>query len=110
MIKVVYIYNLKEGVNPAEFEKHYFNERIPQVMKVSNLDKFSFNIATGDNPAPYRYMAENYYKDLETAKETLNSPYFKDVHGFISGKLADLRVMFYETHEWVPSEWKEKGK
>ena len=55
-------------------------------------------------------MAECYYKDLETAKATLDSPYFKDVHGYISGKLADLNVMFYETHEWAPSEWKENRK
>jgi uncharacterized protein (TIGR02118 family) len=109
MIKVVYIYNLKEGVNPEEFENYYFNERIPQIMKVDNLDKFGFNIAAGNSPAPFQYMAENYYKDLETAIETLDSPYFKDVHGFIAGKLADMQVMFYETHEWIPSEWKGKG-
>ena len=110
MVKVVYIYNLKEGVNPEEFENYYFNERIPQVMQVSNLDKFCFNISVGDDSTPYRYMAECYYKDLETAKATLDSPYFKDVHGYIAGKLADLQVMFYETHEWVPSEWKENSK
>ena len=110
MIKVVYIYNLNEGVDPKEFENYYFNERIPQVMKVNNLDKFCFNIAVEDKSAPYRYMAECYYKDLETANATLDSPYFKDVHGYIVGKLADLQVMFYETHEWVPSEWKEKGQ
>src|SRR3990172_4828548 len=98
MVKVVYIYNLKEGVDPKEFEEYYFNIRIPQVMKIPNLDKFCFNVATGDDPAPFRYMAENYYKDLKTAKETLSSDYFKDVHGYISGKLADMKVMFYETH------------
>ena len=107
MVKVVYIYNLKEGVDPKEFENYYFNQRIPQVMKVPNLQKFCFNVATGDAPAPHRYMAENYYKDLKTAKETLSSDYFKDVHGYIAGKLADMKVMFYETHEWIPAEWKE---
>ena len=107
MVKVVYIYNLKEGVDPKEFENYYFNQRIPQVMQVPNLKKFCFNVATGDDPAPYRYMAENYYKDLKTAKETLNSDYFKDVHGYIADKLADMEVMFYETHEWIPAEWQE---
>ena len=107
VVKVVYIYNLKEGVDPKEFENYYFNQRIPQVMQVPNLKKFCFNVATGDDPAPYRYMAENYYKDLKTAKETLNSDYFKDVHGYIAGKLADMEVMFYETHEWIPAEWQE---
>lgn len=106
MVKVVYIYNLKAGVNPKEFENYYFSERIPQVMKVSNLEKFCFNIAAGDDPAAYRYMAENYYKDLKTAKETLDSPYFKDVHGRVTEMIADLQVMFYDTHEWIPSEWK----
>jgi|DeeseametaMP2100_FD_k123_104406_2 uncharacterized protein (TIGR02118 family) len=107
VVKVVYIYNLKEGVDPKEFENYYFNQRIPQVMQVPNLKKFCFNVATGDDPAPYRYMAENYYKDLKTAKETLNSDYFKDVHGYIADKLADMEVMFYETHEWIPAEWQE---
>ena len=67
MVKVVYIYNLKKGVDPKEFESYYFNERIPQIMKVENLEKFRFNIAVGDAPSPYRYMAENYYKDLKTS-------------------------------------------
>ncbi|MCL4415115.1 MAG: hypothetical protein M1308_07730 [Actinobacteria bacterium] len=107
MIKVVYIYNLKEGVNVKEFEDYYFNIRIPQVMKIPNLEKFGFNITAGEEKSPFRYMAECYYKDLKTAKETLESVYFKDVHGYISGKLADMNVMFYETHEWIPSEWKE---
>ena len=107
MVKVVYIYNLKEGVDPKEFEEYYFNIRIPQVMKIPNLDKFCFNVATGDDPAPFRYMAENYYKDLKTAKETLSSDYFKDVHGYISGKLADMKVMFYETHEFIPKDYED---
>jgi len=105
VVKVVYIYNLKEGVDPKEFLDYYFNQRIAQVMKVPNLEKFCFSVATGDEPSPYRYMAECFYKDLKTAKETLNSPYFKDVHGYIAGKLVDMQVMFYETHEWRPSEW-----
>jgi uncharacterized protein (TIGR02118 family) len=106
VVKVVYIYNLKAGVDPEEFENYYFSERLPQVMKVKNLEKFCFNIAAGDEPVPYRYMAENYYKDLKTAKETLDSPYFKDVHWRVAGMIADLQVMFYHTHEWIPSEWK----
>ena len=107
MVKVVYIYNLKEGVNVKEFEDYYFNVRMPQIMKIPNLLKFRFNVATGDDSAAYRYMAENYYKDLKTAKETLNSEYFKDVHGYIAGKLADMKVMFYETHEWIPAEYQK---
>jgi uncharacterized protein (TIGR02118 family) len=105
MVKVVYIYNLKEGVSPKEFEDYYFNQRIAQVMKVPNLDKFCFSVATGDDLSPYRYMAECFYNDLKTAKETLNSPYFKDVHGYIAGKLVDMQVMYYETHEWYTSQW-----
>ena len=108
MIKVVYIYNLREGVSPKEFENYYLRERIPQVMQINSLDKFCFSIAAGDKRAPFRYMAECFYKDLETAEDTLDSPYFKDVHGYITGKLADLEVIFYETNEWIPSDWKKE--
>jgi uncharacterized protein (TIGR02118 family) len=104
VVKVVYIYNLKEGVDRKEFEEYYFNVRIPQVMQIPNLLKFSFSIATDEKPA-YRYIAENYYKDLETAKKTLSSDYFKGVHTKISDKLADMKVMFYEINEWIPSEY-----
>ena len=107
MVKVVYIYNLKEGVDVKEFEDYYFNIRIPQVMKIPNIEKFAINIDAKNEKSPYRYMAECYYKDLETALETLNSDYFKDVHGYISDKLADMQVMHYEINEFVPSEWKE---
>jgi EthD protein. len=104
LIKVVYLYNLKEGVDHKEFESYYFKERIAQVMKVPNLDKFCFSIAVQSETSRYRYMAECFYKDLKTAKQTLDSTYFKDVHGYITGKLVDMEVMFLETHEWHPSE------
>ena len=107
MVKVVYIYNLKEGVDVKEFEDYYFNVRIPQVMKIPNLEKFVINIDIKKEKSPYRYMAECYYKDIETALETLNSDYFKDVHGYISDKLIDMKVMHYEINEFVPSELKE---
>jgi hypothetical protein len=60
MVKVVYVYNLKEGVDIKEFEDYYFNVRIPQVMKIPSLEKFSFNINSGDEKSPFRYMAECY--------------------------------------------------
>ncbi len=101
MVKVVYIYNLKEGVDPKEFETYYFERRIAEVKRIPNLEKFCFSIATGDEASPYRYMAECYFKDLQTARSTLESEYFKDVHGYIAPRLKDLKVMFLETHEWT---------
>lgn len=101
MVKVVYIYNLKEDVDPKEFEAYYFEKRIAEVHKIPNLERFCFSIATDTESSPYRYMAECYFKDLQTARETLNSEYFKDVHGYIAPRLRDLKVMFYETHEWT---------
>ena len=46
MVKVVYIYNLKEDVDPKEFEAYYFEKRIAQVQKIPNLERFCFSIAT----------------------------------------------------------------
>jgi len=103
MVKIVYIYNLKEGVDIKEFEDYYFNIRIPQVMKIPNIKKFVINIDVKRDNSPYRYMAECYYRDLETALETLDSDYFKDVHGYIADKLTDMQVMYYEVNEFVPS-------
>lgn len=48
-------------------------------------------------------------QELKTAKETLNSEYFKDVHGYIAGDFADMQVMFFETNKWRPSEWGNKA-
>ncbi len=42
LVKVVYIYNLKTGVDPKEFEDYYFNERIAQVMKVPKSGEILF--------------------------------------------------------------------
>ena len=104
MIKVVYLYNLKPGVDRKEFEIYYFERRIKQVLQVPNLKKFTFSIAeeVSDDKPKFRYMAECFYENLEIAQETLNSEYFKDVHGYIAPKLADLTVMFYQTREWIP--------
>ncbi len=101
MVKVVYIYNLREGVDPKEFETYYFEKRIAEVKRIPDLKRFCFSIATGDEFSPYRYMAECYFKDVEAARETLNSEYFKDVHGYIAPRLKDMKVMFYETYEWL---------
>jgi uncharacterized protein (TIGR02118 family) len=104
VIKVVYLYNLKPGVDRREFETYYFEQRIKQVLQVPTLKKFTFSIAEeiSEEKPRFRYMAECFYEDLETAKETINSEYFKDVHGYIAPKLADLTVVFYQTHEWIP--------
>tara|TARA_Y100000031_G_C8122231_1_gene338776 strand:- start:453 stop:779 length:327 start_codon:yes stop_codon:yes gene_type:complete len=101
VVKVVYVYNLKEGVDYKEFETYYFEKRIAEVKKIPNLRRFCFSIATGDEISPYRYMAECYFTDLKTARATLESKYFKDVHGYIAPRLKDMNVMFYETHEWA---------
>jgi hypothetical protein len=109
VVKVVYLYNLKEGVDADEFETYYFNKRIAQVVKIPKLKKFCFNIAAGDNRAAYRYMAECFFNDLDTAKDVLNSEYFKDVHGYIAPRLKDMEVIFFETHEWDVDKTEEKG-
>ena len=89
-----------------ELTEENFLELVTYVVG-TNIEKFAINIDAKNEKSPYRYMAECYYKDLETALETLNSDYFKDVHGYISDKLADMQVMHYEINEFVPSEWKE---
>lgn len=104
MVKVVYIYNLKEGVSAAEFQEYYFTERIAQVMKIPNLIRFAFNIAVPGKDSAFRYMAECTFEDLRTAEDTLASDYFKDVHGYIASRLKDMQVMFFETHEYRPAE------
>lgn len=108
MVKVVYLYNLKPGVDRKEFEKYYFEQRIKQVLQIPTLKRFTFSIGeevSGEVPK-FRYMAECFYEDLKAAKETINSEYFKDVHGYIAPKLADLTVMFYQTNEWSPGKVK----
>jgi hypothetical protein len=103
---VVYLYNLKPEVDRKEFEAYYFEQRIKQVLQVPNLKKFTFSIAeeVSEEKPKFRYMAECLYESLEIAKETINSEYFRDVHGYIAPKLADLTVMYYQTHEWIPGE------
>lgn len=109
MIKAVYLYNLKPGVNHKEFEKYYFEQRIKQVLQIPNLKKFTFSIVkeVSQEIPKFRYMAECFYENLKIAKETIDSDYFKDVHGYIASKLADLTFMLYETHEWVPGKVEE---
>ena len=73
MLKVVSLWNLREGVAVEDAEKQYFEVHVPMAKKIPGLRKYTIAKGRGKNPAFFR-MAELYFDDMEAAKKGLSSP------------------------------------
>ena len=73
MIKVVSYWKLKEGVDPEEAEKQYYEVHVPAATKIPGLRKYTIAKARGKAPVFYR-IAELYFDDMDAVKKGLSSP------------------------------------
>ncbi|MBK6802054.1 REDY-like protein HapK [Novosphingobium sp.] len=59
-MRIVVLFNLKPGVDPAAYEAWARGTDIPGVNALSSVDRFSVHRATGlfgsDAPSPYQYV------------------------------------------------------
>jgi hypothetical protein len=77
MVKLTVLYNLPPGADHEEFirwrttEHQKNNMAMPGVIK---SDFYVINNAWKTVPAPYRYMTEAYYPDMETLEKSFFDP------------------------------------
>ncbi len=72
VFKVVLIYNLKEGINPEEFERWFYQVHIPDVKRYPGIRKIVANkvIGTPDGSPPgYYRTAELHFDDRKAFEE-----------------------------------------
>lgn len=59
MAKIVVLFNLKEGIDPAVYEEWALNTDIPTVGGLKTVDNFEVFAVSGlldGSPSPYRYV------------------------------------------------------
>ncbi|WP_417613915.1 REDY-like protein HapK [Parasphingorhabdus sp.] len=59
-MRIIVVFNLKEGVSAADYEAWAKKDDIPGVNRLSSVEKFTVHKATGlfgsDDAAPYQYV------------------------------------------------------
>ena len=84
MVKLTILYG--HPADPAEFERYYAQEHLPFAQKLGGVERFELHRVQrtlDGSPSPYYRIAEMWYRDAATLRETWES---EDVRAV----LADL--------------------
>ena len=103
MVKIVSFWDLRPGIRPEDFEKHYFEVHVPLVRKLPGLKKYRVSKArpSKTRKVPFYRMAEVYWEDVEGIRRMASSPEISKVtkdEGFYS-KVTDLVEFVCEEQE-----------
>ena len=77
MVKLTVIYNLPSGADHEEFLKWRTTEHQEDNMSIPGVIKSDFYIIKGSwqrKEAPYRYLTEAYFPDMETFERSFFDP------------------------------------
>ena len=80
MIKLTVLYNLTPGADHEEFIKWRTTTHQKENMSLSGIIKSDFYIIQGTwqrEQAPYRYLTEAYFPDMETFENTFYDPEYQ---------------------------------
>ncbi len=75
MVKLVVLYGAPD--DPAAFDEHYASTHTPMVQQIPNLRRFEAGKILGSpdgSEAPYYFMAELWFDDLEALQSSMGSP------------------------------------
>lgn len=75
MTKLVSLFNLKPGVEPEEFEKHYRGVHIPLARKLPGQRRYAISkVRPSKRGQPFYRVAENCFDDMDAVRKMLASP------------------------------------
>lgn len=80
MIKLTVLYNLPPGSSHEDFIKWRTTDHQKDNMAMPGVIKSDFYVINNSwktEPAPYRYMTEAYYPDLETFEKSFFDPSYQ---------------------------------
>lgn len=85
MTRIVVLFNLQAGVDPAEYEDWARTTDLPIVNALTSVSAFSVHRTTGllgtDSPPPYRYVEIIDVADMETFGAEVGSETMRRVAG-----------------------------
>ena len=77
MVKLVTLFNLKDGIGVTEFERYYREVHVPLARALPGLRRYTRGLVrpSRHRPVPPFYrIAELYFDDIDTLKAALASP------------------------------------
>jgi len=99
MVKLTVIYNLPSGADHEEFLKWRTTEHQEDNMSIPGIIKSDFYIIESSwkrKEAPYRYMTEAYYPDMETFEKTFFDPDYQAKLAISLERIADPLFLISE--------------
>ena len=99
MVKLTVIYNLPSGADHEEFLKWRTTEHQEDNMSMPGIIKSDFYIIENSwqrKEAPYRYMTEAYFPDMETFEKTFFDPDYQAKLAISLKRIADPLFLISE--------------
>lgn len=99
MVKLTVIYNLPSGADHEEFLKWRTTEHQEDNMSIPGIIKSDFYIIESSwqrKEAPYRYMTEAYFPDMETFEKTFFDPDYQAKLAISLIRIADPLFLISE--------------
>jgi hypothetical protein len=99
MVKLTVIYNLPSGADHEEFLKWRTTEHQEDNMSMLGIIKSDFYIIESSwqrKEAPYRYMTEAYFPDMETFEKTFFDPDYQAKLAISLKRIADPLFLISE--------------
>ncbi len=99
MVKLTVIYNLPSGADHEEFLKWRTTEHQEDNMSIPGIIKSDFYIIESSwqrKEAPYRYMTEAYFPDMETFEKTFFDPNYQAKLAISLERIADPLFLISE--------------
>ena len=99
MVKLTVIYNLPSGADHEEFLKWRTTEHQEDNMSMPVIIKSDFYIIESSwqrKEAPYRYMTEAYFPDMETFEKTFFDPDYQAKLAISLKRIADPLFLISE--------------
>jgi len=99
MVKLTVIYNLPSGADHEEFLKWRTTEHQEDNMSMPGIIKTDFYIIESSwqrKEAPYRYMTEAYFPDMETFEKTFFDPDYQAKLAISLKRIADPLFLISE--------------
>ena len=76
MVKIVSLWNLRPGVTPEEFERHYLEVHVPLVKQLPGLKKYTLSKVRSSKTrkVPFYRMVHLCWEDIEAIRRMTSSP------------------------------------
>jgi hypothetical protein len=99
MVKLTVVYNLPPGADHEEFLKWRTTTHQKENMAIPGVIQTDFYViksAWEKDPAPYRYMTEAYFPDMETFETTFYDPDYQAALAKSLERIADPLFLISE--------------